>query len=177
MITFDTRVQALRNLGYATREAEFLCLAALHSGYFLRRQYRAFLGTKPGAADDLLVAKIRNLGHGRVLTLGFKTQLCHLSARPFYRAIGQENNRHRRMRSDLSIKTKLMILDYVLASPGQTWLATEEERVDYFCCRLAIEPGVLPRKIYRSQATRPPSDTLSTSSRSRFRRSRPVLPL
>jgi hypothetical protein len=119
---------------------------------FSPRQYRAFLGTKPGAADDLLVAKIRNLGHGRVLTLGFKTQLCHLSARPFYRAIGQENNRHRRMRSDLSIKTKLMILDYVLASPGQTWLATEEDKVDYFCCRLGIEPGVLPRKIYRSQA-------------------------
>ena len=101
MTTPGRRVQALENLGYGRREAGFLCLAALHSGYFLRRQYRAYLGAKPGWADDLLITKITNLGHGRILTLGFKTQVCHLSARPFYRALGEEDNLHRRARSDL----------------------------------------------------------------------------
>ncbi len=33
------RIAALKGLGYTEREAAFLCLAALHGGYFLRRQY------------------------------------------------------------------------------------------------------------------------------------------
>src|SRR5437899_2204552 len=33
------RVEALQKFGYEHNEAEFLCFAALQSGYFLRRQY------------------------------------------------------------------------------------------------------------------------------------------
>ena len=45
MTTGDERIARLEELGYTEREAAFLVLAALHSGYFLRRQYQEFLGT------------------------------------------------------------------------------------------------------------------------------------
>jgi hypothetical protein len=41
-MTDAERINALQALGYNEREAAFLCLAALHSGYFLRRQYHSF---------------------------------------------------------------------------------------------------------------------------------------
>ena len=47
-MTNAERIQALQRLGYTEREAAFLCLAALHGGYFLRRQYAQFLGREDG---------------------------------------------------------------------------------------------------------------------------------
>ena len=38
------RARALQALGYTEREAQFVELAALHSGYFVRRQFNAFVG-------------------------------------------------------------------------------------------------------------------------------------
>lgn len=147
----EDRIHALMNLGYLKREAEFVCLAALHSGFFLRRQYREYRGTKPGYADKHLLARLINLRHCRILTLGPRTQVCHLSSRPLYARIGEPDNRHRRMRSGLSIKVKLMALDYVLAHSEVPYLATEEEKVDFFCGRLGIGKSRLPTKTYRSK--------------------------
>jgi hypothetical protein len=70
MMTSEEHVRALRQFGYSMREAELLCLAALHSGYFLRRHYRAFLWTIPGRVDDVLITKIMDLARGRILSLG-----------------------------------------------------------------------------------------------------------
>lgn len=150
MMTNEERIQALVDLGYLKREAEFLCTAALNSGFFLRRQYLQFLGAKPGYADDLLIGKVINLGHGRVVTLR-QTQLCHLCSRPFYAAIGEPDNRNRRMRSALSMQTKLMALDYVISSPGHEYLATEEQKVDFFNRQLGIATDRLPVKTYQSR--------------------------
>ncbi len=149
MMTNEKRIQSLADLGYTEREAAFLCMAALQGGFFLRRQYLDFLGAKSGYADDLLIQKIVNLSHGRIAVL-LQTQLCHLSSRPFYTAIGEPDNRHRRMRSSLSMQTKLMALDYVLANRGHGYLATEEEKVDYFYRQLGVAASNLPVKTYHS---------------------------
>jgi hypothetical protein len=150
MMSKTQRIEALVSLGYTDREAEFLCLAALHSGFFLRRHYLDFLGCQSGYADDILIGKVTRLGHGRVMTLR-QTQLCHLSSRPFYAAIGEPDNRHRRMRSALSMRTKLMALDYVLANRLNRYLATEEEKVDYFYRELGVAAGSLPVKTYHAK--------------------------
>jgi hypothetical protein len=63
-MTDDERVAALWGLGYTEREAAFLVLAALHSGYFLRRQYLTFTGAYKGRVDDLLVRKVIERGLG-----------------------------------------------------------------------------------------------------------------
>jgi hypothetical protein len=130
MMTSNDRIQALQELGYSPREAAFLCLAALHNGFFLRRQYLGFVEADRGRADDQFVTRICNHGHVRIITGKARILVYHLCSRPFYRAIGKGENRHRRMRPMCAIRAKLMALDYVLAHPGVHFLATEEEKVD-----------------------------------------------
>jgi len=143
------RIQALAGFGYSEREAAFLCIAALHGGFFLRRQYSRFVGTNPGGADAILIEKLLARGHGGALLGCQKAVVYHISARPFYNAIGQENNRNRRMRSADSIKSRLMGIDYVLEHSGP-FLATEQEKIDYFQGTLGIDKAELPQKVFQS---------------------------
>jgi hypothetical protein len=155
MMTNSDRIQALQEFGYSRREAAFLCLAALHSGFFLRRQYRLFAGAHPGRTDDQFITKLYNHGHARVMDGKANVRIYHLSSHPFYRAIGEGDNRHRRMRPLCAIKAKLMALDYVLARPGVSFLATEEEKVDYFTRKLGIDAACLPTRIYYAKTNKP----------------------
>ena len=70
----------------------------------------------------------------------------HISARPIYKAIGQENSRNRRERAPVVMKNRLMGLDFVLAHPGNTYLMTEQEKVTYFTSTLGIAITDLPVK-------------------------------
>lgn len=155
MITSCDRIPALQELGYSRREADFLCLAALHSGFFLRRQYLQLVEADRGRADDQLITKLCNHGHVRVIAGKARILIYHLCSRPFYAAIGEADNRHRRMRPMCAIKAKLMALDYVLAHPEQSFLATEEEKVEYFTRRLAIDETCLPTRIYYAKTQSP----------------------
>ena len=150
-LTHAERIQALERLGYRDREASFLCLAALHGGYFLRRQYARFLGKAVGGTAATLIEKILANGHAKGTTYATNTHIYHLCARPFYAALGQEDNRNRRLRQPVSIKSKLMDLDFVLAHPDVEYLATEQEKTDYFTRRLQLDPLLLPTKRYASQ--------------------------
>jgi hypothetical protein len=55
------------------------------------------------------------------------------------------------MRPMCAIKAKVMALDYVLAHPEESFLATEEEKVEYFTRRLGIDAACLPAKIYHAK--------------------------
>ena len=149
-MTNEERIAALQAFGYSEGEAEFLCLAALHSGYLLRRQYRDFLGQSPGWVDDSLVRKLLALGHATEELASRRTRLYHLCSRTLYAAIDQFDNRHRRRRPPFAIKAKLMALDFVLANPGNIYFPTEEEKMTYFTRELGFQKEVLPTKIYRS---------------------------
>jgi hypothetical protein len=153
MTTGDERIARLEALGYTEREAVFLVMAALHSGYFLRRQYQDFLGTRRGYADATLAEKVVAKGHARTLPSFGKTLVYHLCTRPFYNAIDQPDNRHRRDRPPFAVKVKLMALDYVMAEPGRSFLATEEEKVAFFDGQLGIPREKLPAKLYRSRTS------------------------
>ena len=148
-MTNEERIQSLRHFGYAEREAGFLFRAALHGGYFLRRQISAYLGREDGGTSAQLVERTLSLEHARVFTYHQNTQLYHLYARPFYEAIGQGDNRNRRGRQPLTIKNKLMGLDFVLAHPACQFLATEQEKLDYFTGTLQVPRSLLPAKLYR----------------------------
>lgn len=144
-MTHEDRVQALPERGYTRREAEFLCLAALHSGYFVRRQYCWFVDLSSGWADDKLVRKLLAKRHARKIPTGRGPILHHLCARRFHTAIDEENNRHRRPRPYLAIRNKLMALDYVLGN-RERYLATEEEKLEYFHRERGISKDLLPGK-------------------------------
>lgn len=148
--TNGERIEVLEGLGYTPREAAFLCLAALHGGYFLRRQYCCFLGKAVGGTAAALVEKLLRNGHATAAVGCQNTKVYHLGSRPFYAALGQEDNRNRRHRPPVAIRNKLMGLDYVLDRPEREYLATEQEKVDYFTQELGVPLTELPTKEFRS---------------------------
>lgn len=147
-LTNADRISAIEYFGYTPHEASFLVLAALHGGYFLRRQYARFLGRQDGGTVTQLVERGVGLNHLSASTLRQNTLLYHLSSRPFYEALGQGENRNRRRRELTTAKNKIMGLDFVLDHPGSIYLATEQEKLDYFTKNVNVDAAKLPAKIY-----------------------------
>jgi hypothetical protein len=147
MTVFD-RVRALERFGYTEPEASFLCLAALHGGYFVRRQYAEFLRRQDGGTVTQLIEKTLDREHAYASTYTHKMQVYHLSARPLYAALGQVDNRNRRRRQLATIKNKIMGLDFVVAHRDYSYLATEQEKLAYFVGTLQIPVSNLPAKLY-----------------------------
>jgi|CXWK01.1.fsa_nt_gi hypothetical protein len=148
-MTFDERVRALEPLRLTERQARFVVTVALHSGYCLRRQYMAFAGLRYGRVVrhflDHLVARQLAVRERCRADRGY---LYHLQARSIYRALGQEDNRNRRAASLAAIGRKLMLLDFVIAHPDAEWLATEDDKVEFFTSRLGVPLAALPRQTY-----------------------------
>ena len=148
-LTQDERIVALRRFGYNAHEAAFLCLAALHGGYFLQRQIAQYADRCDERALPTLLEKALAYEHVSVSTYAHQTPIYHLCTRPFYAALGQVDNRNRRETRPLTIKARVMALDFVLAHPDHQFLATEQEKVSYFTRCLAVDTEVLPTKFYR----------------------------
>lgn len=154
LLNEEERIQGLRRFGYSEAEARFLITAALHSGYFLRRQAAQFLSDPGLGSVTALVEKVFENGHATAAAYDRNTHLYHLCARPFYAVIGQEDNRNRRVRECSTIKNKLMALDFVLAHTDARFLATEQEKLQYFFGANLSESD-LPAKTYGAQRTAP----------------------
>jgi hypothetical protein len=148
------QISALRPFGYSEREASFVALAAMHSGYFLRRQISSTYG-KPA---DELCKKVLARGHASAAVYSGNTHVFHLKDKRLYRALDQENNRHRRAVDPCRLAVKLMGLDYVLLHDGYRFLPTEEEKMEYFSDVRSLPPAALPSTTYgakdRSSRTR-----------------------
>jgi hypothetical protein len=132
---------------YTPREAEFLQMAALHSGYFLRRQYMRFAHAGSGGAVDRFTRKVLAQGHARLSRSCTKTRLFHLCAKRLYAALGEEDNRNRRPREPFTIRQKLMGFDFVLEHRAARFFATERARVGLFNGR-GVAADVMPAKFY-----------------------------
>lgn len=150
-MTNDERICGLETCGYTRRQAAFLSTVALHSGYFLRRQYHTFLGQKPGANAERLIQRGLARGHLRIHGSANRTLIYHLAARPLYELLAEENNPNQRWRQPFSIKLKLMGLDFVLAHPQYRYLATEEDKLGFFCGTLGLDRNRLFAREYHSR--------------------------
>lgn len=150
-MTDAERKYCLQGLGYTRQEAAFLSLVALHGGYFIRRQYQRFAGYR-GRFEERLLHRADSFGHIRSTIYRNRTEVYHVFARAIYRAIGDEDNRNRRPRPVFSIKAKLMALDFVLAHPAARYLATEREKVEYFCGPGGVDRALLPGKTYAANS-------------------------
>ena len=146
----QARIEAVERFGYSLPEATFLCLAALHGGYFVRRQFNSFIQRKRGWRAANLIDKLIRNGHAKTVVHARNRAVYHISAKPFYAALGEQDNRNRRDRQPFTIKNKLMALDYVLAHPGQRYLATEREKCAYFTTHVGISSERLPVRSYES---------------------------
>ena len=158
-LTFGECAATLRGLGWTDRQADWLTLVCLHSGVFTRSQYQARYKVTAGPATRFVRA-LMDAGvareAGRLDRRGYRpTSICQVHGRSLYRALGIEDDRHRRSASPELTMRRLLSLDYVLEHPEFGWLATEPERLGYFQ-RLGISPAVLPHRLHRGpSADRP----------------------
>jgi hypothetical protein len=142
----------LPKFGYTERQFAFLRIVALHSGYFLARQYDSYIGAAPGGPRCRLLDQLAAKGHVRELRSCDKTAIYHLCARRFYSTLGIENSRNRRAHAPFVLKTKLMTLDFVLSHPEAQFMTTEGERIELFTDILKLSRTVLPAKFYTSKS-------------------------
>ena len=96
MTADQTDIHALKALGYSEMESRFLRLVALHSGVFLPRQFNQSAGVTKGKRVDDFLDLLRKNKHCHAYKLARNANLFHLTSKAVYRAIGQENLRHRR---------------------------------------------------------------------------------
>jgi len=139
------RVEAL---GYTAEEARFLYIVATFSGYFVPRQFLSFVGAKWGKRSDHFIEKLEARGHvswREYLEVG---GVYHLSSKTLHRTIDKENLSNRRRHSTDFIRTRLVLLDFVLANQQHHYLETEHDRVAYFSDTLGIPKTALPVKSY-----------------------------
>ncbi len=153
MTTRDEAILALMGLGYPEREAQFLYVVAAHSGYFMRRQYEAFAGLPRGASGSRFLRRAVAAKHVRSIPHSNRTEVFHLFSRSIYRAIGTEDNRNRRQRPHYSVKAKVMTLDFVLGRRDRRFLATEQEKLEYFVGARGIDLDRLPGKTYTARSS------------------------
>jgi hypothetical protein len=133
----QSRVNALSDLGFTERQREFLVTVMVHSGCFLERQYWAFTGTVRGQNSREFMARLANRGFVRVIEPGpvRRGRLYHVHHKPLYEAIGQADNRNRRLRIVGRMVERVMILDAVLGDRRCWWLSPADDKWK-FCCLL-----------------------------------------
>jgi hypothetical protein len=150
-------ISALEALGYTTAEAGFLYMVAAYSGYFLPRQFIAFTQARSGKRSHLFTDKLESRGHAtwrEYLNVG---GVYHLCSKTLYRQIDRENLRNRRRHSTEFIRTRLILLDFILANQGHQYLETEQEKLNYFCREKSVPRTVLPAKSYDGVSTAEPT--------------------
>lgn len=142
-------LEQVRRFGYTATEAPFLYLAATHSGYFTQQQFLRYAAVGKGGLGSRLIAKGSALGQIRSTQFGLHTMIHNIYGRRFYEAIAKDNIRNRRRLSPELIRSRLLILDFILAHPEQEYLETEHEKVQYFHSQLKLHVALLPVRIYK----------------------------
>jgi hypothetical protein len=143
-MTYDP-ISSLEAVGYLEREASFLYLVAVHSGYFLRRQYSQFVKCDRGGMPTRFLEKASRLRHLRVIECGQGRYIYHLASKPVYEALGRPDSQNRRIKGDSYIKVRLMVLDFVLAHLSANILEDEAGKVDFFTTQCGVRSELLPR--------------------------------
>jgi hypothetical protein len=138
-------IPMLENAGYTEQEAAFLYLVAVHSGYFLRRQFSRFVQRDRGGLADKFIQKALHLDHLRVIECGQARHVYHLTSRPVYQSILRGDSQHRRFKGFGYMQSRLLILDFVLDNLSDTILEDEAAKVDFFATRCSVRSELLPR--------------------------------
>ena len=72
----------------------------------------------------------------------------HLFSRTIYGQIEKDNLRNRRQHSFDFIRTRLVLLDFILANQDLAYFETEQDKVSFFCEKLGVSKDLLPAKVY-----------------------------
>ncbi len=134
----EERTAAVGAFGLTPRQARFLVEVMIHSGVFVERQYCAFAGITHGQKTTDFLRRLVERGYVRPIVTGalHRGRLFHVQYKPLYAAIGQADNRHRKLVPMGRMIERLMVLDAVLGDRSVTWLGTETDKRSYFKRRL-----------------------------------------
>ena len=149
-MTIEDQVGAIQALGYSRTEAQFVRLVALHSGYFVRRQFLRWLGRGRGKRSQGFIQKLISRGHACCEIYRQDRHLFRLQSKTLFEAVGDENHRNRREHQASTVRLRLMGLDFILDNREHCFLATQQEKLSYFTEQRSIDLGVLPARSYRS---------------------------
>ncbi len=144
----QNHVGLLMEFGYTEPEAQFLYVVATHSGYFTLRQFLNFTGARRGKRSTQFARKILNNGHASVRDYMGYGALYHLFSRSLYGPIEKDNLRNRRKHSFEFIRTRLVLLDFILANRDLDYFETEPDKVAFFCEKLGVGKDLMPARIY-----------------------------
>ena len=142
------QIETVASLGYTETEARFLYLVATHSGYFTLRHFLAFSGAHWGKRSTRFAQKLLRHGHASIRDYMGTGSVFHLFSRNLYGRIEKENNCNRRRHSFEYIRTRLVLLDFVLENLDCDFLETEQEKMHLFCETLGVPKDALPAKVY-----------------------------
>ena len=141
-------LERIQQLGYTESEARFLYIVAVFSGYFTMRQFRAFTGGRCGKRPACFAQKLIEKMHARVCAQVHTAALFHLFSRTVYGQMDKDNLRNRKRHSFEFIRTRLVLLDFILANQEFAYFETEPDKVNFFCNKLGISKDCLPAKAY-----------------------------
>jgi hypothetical protein len=154
----SAHVERIQQLGYTESEARFLYIVAVFSGYFTMRQFRAFTGSRCGKRPACFALKLIEKGHARVCAQVRTAALFHLFSRTVYGQMDKDNLRNRKRHSLEFMKTRLVLLDFILANQEFAYLETEQDKANFFCNELGLSKDCLPAKVY--EGTTPDQQTI-----------------
>ena len=142
------RVEALaKELDLPADTAEWLAVAALHSGCFLRSQFDEYGDQEHRKATTRFKRKLIEQNLIVEMPVDELGLLYRITSKRVYRALGADNIRHRWLASWPIMYRRLLALDYVLDHPELPWLPTEAEKMACFEA-LAIPRNELPSRLY-----------------------------
>ena len=142
-------IQKLRTFGYTEREARFLYIVAIHSGYFTQTQLCPYVANKSGRATRSFTSRLLSRKHVRERKYQNNASVYHLAHRNIYQAIERENIRNRRSHTFEFVKTRLAMLDFLLAHLEFDYFEGEADKVQYFAQHFEVRPQEMPGRTYR----------------------------
>ena len=153
-------ISILRSFGYTDREAGFLYLVAIHSGYFTQCQFTEFGSIKPGGIVTAFTSKLVARGHAREHRYQNNAHVFHFNYKGMYSAIDREDLRNYRVHTFEYMKSRLAILDFVLGHLEHEYLEGEAEKVQYFEEKFRIRRRDMPGRTYRGANKAPHTDSV-----------------
>ena len=148
---------AIQELGYTPDEARFLYIVATHSGYFQPRQYVSSNDIAWGKRAQRFTDKLQSRGHVTWREYQDMGGVYHLFSKTLYRRIDKTDFRNRRRHSTEYIRTRLLLLDFILENPQHEYFESETDKLAYFCGERGVPKEALPVKKYEAASGAPPA--------------------
>jgi hypothetical protein len=145
------QVERIKELGYTESEARFLYVVAIYSGYFTLRQFRAFTHATRGKRSFAFAQKLLKHGHASLRDYMGAGSVFHLFSRTVYGQMEKDNLRNRKKHSFEFIRTRLLLLDFILANQDLDYFETEQDKISFFCETIGVSKDFLPAKVYEGR--------------------------